>query len=79
MLPMPAEVDTFRMMMLELRRTTAGCASDAWPGANLCHTSCFREMARGDIELLYAARDAAGDVVSLAVPGEGRKCVRARG
>jgi len=61
--------------MEEPPTTTAGCSSQAWPGAQLCHTSCFREMARGDIELLEAKR-VGGTVKSLSVPGEGIECVR---
>ena len=62
--------------MEELPRSTPACSSPEWPGANLCHTSCFREMARGDVELLYAKRDAKGRVRAIEVPGDGVVCVK---
>ena len=64
--------------MEELSRDSApACASAAWPAANLCHTSCFREMARGDIELVLGTRGADGRVRAIEVPGEGVLCQRA--
>ena len=77
LLPLEGEPDAYRLLMRELPRSAPGCHADAWPGANLCHTSCFREMARGDIELLYATRDAQGNVTALDLPGEGVHCKRA--
>ena len=59
----------------EVPKKTERCG-EKWPGANLCHTSCFREMARGDVEPLFAKRDAAGRLVSFEVPGSGTTCVK---
>ena len=54
-----------------------GCSSADWPTTeSLCQPSCFREMARGDVELLYAKRDAKGRVRAIEVPGDGVVCVK---
>ena len=63
-------------MMREPPPTTPGCSSAQWPGAQLCHTSCFREMARGDVQPLYFERNATGHVVKLRVPGSFIECGR---
>ena len=61
--------------MRTLSMTHAGCESKEYPGANLCQPSCFRQMARGDIELLYARRNHS-KVTEIEVPGEGIVCVK---
>jgi len=78
LLPMvgSGEADAFRMMMREPPPTTPGCSSAQWPGAQLCHTSCFREMARGDVQPLYFERNATGHVFKLRVPGSFIECGR---
>lgn len=76
LLPLDGQPDSYRLLMGELPQSTVGCSSAAWPGANLCHRSCFREMTRGDAELLLVRRDTHGRVVALDVPGEQIKCVR---
>jgi CubicO group peptidase (beta-lactamase class C family) len=65
LLPLSGEPDGFRLLMREPSRLTPGCSAAAWPGAQLCHTSCFRQMGRGDIGLLFFQRNASGHVASL--------------
>ena len=76
LLPLEGEQSTYRLLMRGLPLSTRGCSSPEWPGANLCHTSCFREMARGDMGLAFASRNSSGHVVSLTVPNELVECKR---
>ena len=67
LLPLTEEPDAFRLLMREPSPSTKACTSSDWPGAQLCHTSCFREMARGDIGLLKFERNAtSGHVIAFA-------------
>ena len=74
LLPISDERDAFRLMMREPARSQPGCSSPEWPGAQLCHTSCFRQMARGDAELLRFVRNSSGHVTSMVAPGVGVEC-----
>ena len=75
LLPLDGQPDAYRLLMRTLPMTHAGCESKEYPGANLCQPSCFRQMARGDIELLYARRNHS-KVTEIEVPGEGIVCVK---
>jgi len=52
-----------------------GCSNHQFPGVNLCPMSCFREMARGDGEILHFNRDPkSGMVVGFQISGLGLTC-----
>lgn len=77
LLPITDKPGQFRMMMGEPPASHPGCHSPLWPGAQLCHTSCFRQMARGDVELLHFVRNSSGHVTSMVVAGIGFECKKA--
>ncbi len=77
LLQLDSPQDAFRMLMREPSADLDGCHDKAWPGAQLCKTSCFRQMARGDSEPLFFTRDASGAVTLLASPGVGLRCAKA--
>ena len=62
------------MMMREPSLGQPGCSTPEWPGAQLCHASCFRQMARGHAEPLHFVRNASGHVTAMHVPGVGFEC-----
>ena len=76
LLPLETD-DSFRLLMREPNPSIPGCSSPQWPGAQLCHTSCFREMSRGDGQLLSFSRNASGHITSLTLPGAGVVCDKA--
>jgi hypothetical protein len=60
--------DAFRLMMRPLPGSYLGCTDARWPGFDLCATSCFRQMARGDLAVATFERNASGAVVGLSIP-----------
>ena len=70
-------MDSAKRAFASLSATVYGRVSQyspEWPGAQLCHTSCFRQMARGDAELLRFVRNSSGHVTSMVAPGVGVEC-----